>query len=770
MPDVKQGYVVALQPAELADGRLCLAFIAKRTFKIGLDGRTEEALPDDEQPELTPAPVYEGDKTGMDVPPLEEGDMAPEKPRVDIIVKGKAIAPGGKPVQRFEASVQIGRTLRRVAIIGPRQARWMPPRKQEGKLVPQPPVFTDPKPVVEVPLTYALAYGGKTRIVPDEAVRRVAAEVDKAIAEETKEEREAAQNKAEEKQKKSAEEAKQAAAQSEKKRTDDKLAEVFGKPGKGDPAAAHAYRDDSTRVEGVAVPTTGATQVLDLEQFKDEIAREQAEAEVAAAEARARVESDRKAREHHDGDVVEVIKDGTQVMTAAEYERAVLEAQAEQEADAEALHKAAAERATAERRRRDGGVRLEHEDDLAEVDGDDWVERAKQKQLAEPQKKKADGPDPLAEFPLVPAVCNPVGAGFVCSNVKEVLDGLRLPMIEDPDRPLTPETLLQDPGKPNKLPLPFGFGWYDRAWQPRARFAGLTPSQLGLAKGAIEDYRKSLDMDDDEQVQQEAALRDSKLPLLDARFWNAAHPLMQWNELKGDEEITLKNLDKKGTLFFRLPGKVPLAELSRGRGIERKPLRLDTLVIDTEAQTVTCTWRAQYPLGSWDELVTYPPLVSSVLDLSVADKRAQDVEEQAKKVRDGSTAMLDLEEFVSDSTPYLPERAPDSDAGGHTQALDLELMGRYIEHDGSYSQEGQGDWVEQAKASVKDERADKAADRKAKEREEKYKLAMARIAGHREAEVKRREEIGKALAEGKPVPPKLGADGKPMPMRGPKKK
>jgi hypothetical protein len=82
-----------------------------------------------------------------------ESDLAPGKPRADIVVVGSARAPGGAPVPSWPVRVKVGEVEKRLRVTGPRA--WV---RGEGGFT-----LTDPEPCTEVPLRYELAFGGVAR-------------------------------------------------------------------------------------------------------------------------------------------------------------------------------------------------------------------------------------------------------------------------------------------------------------------------------------------------------------------------------------------------------------------------------------------------------------------------------------------------------------------------------------------------------------------------------------------------------------------------------
>jgi hypothetical protein len=116
---------------------------------------------------------------------------------------------------------------------------------------------------------------------------------------------------------------------------------------------------------------------------------------------------------------------------------------------------------------------------------------------------------------------NLVGRGFFTKKSKKVIDGAQLPNIEDPQK-------LIKSWKDH--PKPVGFGYFGRAWMPRAGYLGTYDDK----------WREERSPDPPE---------DFKFD-----YHNAAHPDLQVNGyLKGNEELELVNLTPEGNIQFRLP-------------------------------------------------------------------------------------------------------------------------------------------------------------------------------------------------------------------------
>ncbi|NUT65008.1 DUF2169 family type VI secretion system accessory protein [Pseudomonas corrugata] len=129
-----------------SDGRESLVVVVKGTFNLPLDGRVA-TLADVQQP-LLMADTFFGEP-GLSAP-LREMDFAPLKPCCDVLVCGKAHAPGGRPVTQLTAGIRVGRVSKAFSVFGPRQ--W-----QQGMLGVSP---GSPQPFTEQDITYAQAFGG----------------------------------------------------------------------------------------------------------------------------------------------------------------------------------------------------------------------------------------------------------------------------------------------------------------------------------------------------------------------------------------------------------------------------------------------------------------------------------------------------------------------------------------------------------------------------------------------------------------------------------
>ncbi len=172
---------------------------------------------------------------------------------------------------------------------------------------------------------------------------------------------------------------------------------------------------------------------------------------------------------------------------------------------------------------------------------------------------------------------NPVGRGFIAKTSNKVPDRSLLPNLEDP---------LQLIKSWKDHPLPVGFGFYGRAWMPRAGYLGTYD----------EKWRKTR----------------SPQPPEDFRFdyYNAAHPHLQVaGYLRGNEEVELMNLTPAGTLRFQLPGVIPTCTVFKSfehqteapttketATAEEVSLHLDTLCLIPDDQRLYQVWRGLCPI------------------------------------------------------------------------------------------------------------------------------------------------------------------------------
>lgn len=145
-------FAAEILPGHDADGTVCSTVVVKAT--LDFEGRAVaqgKALP-----------VFRGDEFFGAEGPVNvvrhEADIAPRKPRVDVLFNGYAYAPGGKPVAHFAAGLAVGSESRVIKVFGKRV--W---HRRLGVL----PLAQEVEPALKVPLAYHLAFGGTDKEKPE---------------------------------------------------------------------------------------------------------------------------------------------------------------------------------------------------------------------------------------------------------------------------------------------------------------------------------------------------------------------------------------------------------------------------------------------------------------------------------------------------------------------------------------------------------------------------------------------------------------------------
>lgn len=127
------------------EGREFGVLVLRGTFDI-IPGAPLRPCP--EQAPIVEADVWHGEANASSV--YMESDLAPFKPRTDILVNAVAHAPGGRPLPEWIVRVKVGELDKALRVTGPR--RWV----REGGTW----TLTEPEPVTAVPIRYENAFGG----------------------------------------------------------------------------------------------------------------------------------------------------------------------------------------------------------------------------------------------------------------------------------------------------------------------------------------------------------------------------------------------------------------------------------------------------------------------------------------------------------------------------------------------------------------------------------------------------------------------------------
>ncbi len=145
------GYAMGIEPS----GRELLVIVIKGTFMLPPSGEQARLL--DEQLPLVMADTFTGEP-GLTAP-VYEVDFAPRKGFCDVLLLGRAHAPGGRPVTQMQVGMRVGTMTKTCQVVGDRV--WQAGVSGVGASAPR--SFTD------VPVTYDVAFGGTDRRSENEA-------------------------------------------------------------------------------------------------------------------------------------------------------------------------------------------------------------------------------------------------------------------------------------------------------------------------------------------------------------------------------------------------------------------------------------------------------------------------------------------------------------------------------------------------------------------------------------------------------------------------
>jgi hypothetical protein len=202
---------------------------------------------------------------------------------------------------------------------------------------------------------------------------------------------------------------------------------------------------------------------------------------------------------------------------------------------------------------------------------------------------------------------NFMGAGVVLRNVKEAVDRLPLPNIEDPEDVITPERLfIGEPDRWHLQPLPQGFGWRQRTWYPRCALLGAYPPFIDPGTVTAEERMGLL-------PQNHVALaKQSRLRPMEAQFANGASLGMIFASFRGDEPVVLGRLTPDGLLKFSLPGDTPSIGLDLGQGMQPLEPKLHTVSIRPDDQELDLIWRGAQTYAGYSWLPKMTRLLAEV--------------------------------------------------------------------------------------------------------------------------------------------------------------
>jgi hypothetical protein len=191
---------------------------------------------------------------------------------------------------------------------------------------------------------------------------------------------------------------------------------------------------------------------------------------------------------------------------------------------------------------------------------------------------------------------NFMGKGVVLRNVREAVDELALPNIEDPQDLLSPERIfIGEPERWHLQPLPQGFGWRQRTWYPRCALLGSYPPFTDAGTVTQEERMGLVPRD------HIALAKQSRLRTFEAHFNNGAGYGMIFANFKGGAQVTLGGLTPNGLLTFSLPEETPAILLDIGSGMQQPATQLHTVSIRPDDGELDLIWRGAcvYPGYSW---------------------------------------------------------------------------------------------------------------------------------------------------------------------------
>ncbi len=189
---------------------------------------------------------------------------------------------------------------------------------------------------------------------------------------------------------------------------------------------------------------------------------------------------------------------------------------------------------------------------------------------------------------------NDHGKGVVLGSSQDVIEGLALPNIEDPNDLLTPERLIiGDPHRWHLQPLPQGFGWRQKTWFPRCCLIGSCPPFLNVGSVTEEEKMGLLPKD------YVSLARQFKLPPFIPLFNNGASLGMIFRKLDGHEKVRLSGMTPSGVLEFTLPAESPSIALDLGKGMQPLEAKLLTVSIRPDELQLDMIWAGVYALTTF---------------------------------------------------------------------------------------------------------------------------------------------------------------------------
>jgi hypothetical protein len=130
----------------------------KATFGVGAGGKLTLL---DEQPPLLLAPEYAGEPGRSSL--KYEAELGPPRPTTDLVVRGEAHAPGGRPAPTVPVRLRVGELEKTIVVHGDRVYQ----SERSGLTTSR------PRPFVARPIVYEDAFGGSDLAQPDPRRQRM---------------------------------------------------------------------------------------------------------------------------------------------------------------------------------------------------------------------------------------------------------------------------------------------------------------------------------------------------------------------------------------------------------------------------------------------------------------------------------------------------------------------------------------------------------------------------------------------------------------------
>lgn len=752
-------------PGRRVSGEHGIVVVVKRRFEVDMMSATCN-------PVATPPVALTQEAYDDGEPPMvsyrHPCEIAIEKPNVDIIVRGTAHAPGGKPAPQFDVELRIPNVVtNKLRIFGNRHLIWYPPvkwltqediAKGEQWIWPDPD-FSEPEPIDKLPIRYEYAYGGWAKIMYTSDVQAMAAEaqmVGQVVAERRERKKEIVE------ELKKEEEAKAKKDEKPKPKGDEKAAKLaekaFGGAGgeqKLDDETAQKLADEEAKDDGMKVVSAyrlGKDMPESAEQAEAEKAAEEAAAAAKAdkdgkgkkKDEEAPAEEDPNAKFFSGGDGATSMLDVSKLNLEDEFAD-----QLEERAKVEARKLKDEEGTLRDRATEFGDIQL-HDDS--------WAAKYLN---TRPEKKKRTLE--LGEIPTMPYPTNLPGKGFVVSHVEEAIDKVPLPNIEDPEDPLQPDGYIVELTEFSlaKLRTPAGWGTYAMGAYPRARYFGAYKWDLEEAKKAKEKAKEEFDEEDPDDKPIIENLDKLEIPLMHPLAFQEAHPKLQVKEVRGDEDVYFTNLTPEGSLYFKLPGIHPTVTLDMSQGPEPLRMRIDQVLFDLEdpkKPAVEMVWRGWYKLKNFDELAVKPFRKVTIIEVD-QDGWLELKRKEVKKPTGASEGDRDEEGFDEKDLEERYKAQFKRGRGGKGERLDD--IGDAVVFDQTEDRQVVHEEWDQA---IRDEKQAFIDEQKAKAEaaaklREKLLKAKAREQADEEFGIIRDPDTGEVLAVEPPAPPEKGGKG-----------